>query len=40
MEKIAKELVAEHPFKDDEKDLLRDEFEPIDIKSEIVPKTL
>jgi predicted MPP superfamily phosphohydrolase len=40
MEKIAKELVAEHPFKDDEKDLLRDEFEPIDIKSEIVPKKL
>ncbi|NLU39813.1 MAG: hypothetical protein GXX78_13120 [Bacteroidales bacterium] len=40
MEKVAKELVSESPLKDEEKDLLRDEFESIDIKSEIVPKKL
>jgi len=40
MEKVAKELVSDGPLKNEEKDLMRDEFESIDIKSEIVPKKL
>ena len=40
MEKVAKQLILDNPLKGEEKDLLRDEFESIDIKSEIVPKKL
>lgn len=40
MEKAAKELITQNPLEDQDRDFLKDEFEPIDIKSEIIQKKI
>jgi hypothetical protein len=40
LRKIAKKVIADTPFEENKKDLFRDQFDPINIQSEIVPKKL
>lgn len=40
LKEIAKEIIAEEPLVDDKKDHLKDQFDPININSDIVPKKL